>query len=176
VAAATEQLQQLIQQGRARFDALSQRERWMVVAGGTALTLTLLYLAIIEPITLAHRKRVEALDSARALATQLETAAAAVNAAARRGGGATAGRGMSLLAAVDQSSKSGTLGKAPERLQPEGDKEVKLWFDDVPFDNLVRWLGELQTRYGITVQSLDIETQPGAGLVDARLSLVRNGS
>lgn len=83
------------------------------------------------------------------------------------------GRGMSLLAAIDQSTRGGVLTKPPERMQPEGEREVRVWFDDVPFDSLVRWVALLQTQYGVTVQMLDIEAQPGAGLVDARLSLTR---
>ena len=171
---ANQQLRDLLQQGRVRFEALSQRERWIVGGGGIALLLTVIYLSIVEPLANAHRSRLEALDSSRALASRLEAAAVAVSGAARKTGAAQQGRNMSLLAAVDQSTKAGSLGKAPERLQPEGDTEVKIWFDDVPFDNLVRWLADLQTRYGIAVQSLDIEAQPSVGLVDARLSLTRN--
>jgi type II secretory pathway component PulM len=40
--------------------------------------------------------------------------------------------------------------------------------------SLVRWLGELQLRYGVSVQSLDVESPSGAGVVDARLSLTRS--
>ncbi len=166
-------IQDLLQQGRTRFDALSVRERWILLVGGVALLLTLIYLMAIEPVTQLHQQRLNALDSSRALAAQLESAAVAVSGASRGARGAQVGGGMSLLAAVDQASKTGTLGKAPERLQPEGDREVKVWFDDVPFDNLVRWLAELQTRYAITVQTLDVEAQSAPGIVDARLSLTR---
>jgi general secretion pathway protein M len=169
-------LQPLIVQGRERFLALSARERWIVGVGAVALLLTVVYLLAVEPLLLAHRRQLDALASARAMATQLEAAAAAVASAGPRGDAAQAGAGMSLLAAVDQSTRQAGPGKAPERLQPEGDHEVKIWFEDVPFDNLVRWLAQLQTSYGVKVQTLDIEAKPGAGLVDARLSLVRGGA
>lgn len=166
-------IQDAIQQGRERFLALSQRERWIVGGGAVVLLLLAIYVGVVEPLVEAHRQRIEALASARAVAQQLESAAVAVQGARPGSSAAQTGRSMSLLAAVDQSTKSGSLGKVPERLQPEGDREVKIWFDDVPFDNLVRWLAELQTRYGVSVQNLDIEAQSGAGLVDARLSLTR---
>lgn len=170
-------LQELVTQGRERFLALSPRERWIVGVGAAAVTLTILYLAVVEPLLQAHRRQLDALASARAVAVQLESAAAAVRAAGPRSAGAAqAGRGVSLLAAVDQSTKGGSLGKAPERLQPEGEHEVRVWFDDVPFDNLMRWLAELQVRYGIRVQTLDVEAQSATGLVDARLSLTRADS
>lgn len=164
-------LQQLIDQNRARFLALSQRERLIVLVGGSLLLITLFYIGLIEPVIKAHRNRVEALASSRAVATQLEAAAAVVSSS--QAGAITQGAGVSLLAAVDQSTRSSALGKAPERLQPEGENEVKIWFEDVSFDNLSRWLAELHTAYGIKVQTMDVEIQDKPGAVDARLSLTR---
>lgn len=165
--------QKLVDDGRSRYIKLAPRERVIVLVGSVVVLLTVLYLGLIEPVVQAHSNRVAALSSSRALAVQLETAAAAVASAGPKAGGAQAGRGMSLLAAVDQSTRGGALAKTPERMQPEGDREVKVWFDDVPFDSLVRWLAALQTQYGISVGTLDVEAQSGNGLVDARLSLNR---
>ena len=164
-------VQQAVDQNRARFLALSMRERVILLAGGSLLILVVVYLGLIEPALIARRARIDALSSSRAMAAQLEAASAAVSAG--RPGAIAQGNGVSLLAAVDQSTRSGVLGKAPERLQPEGEHEVKLWFDDVPFDNLSRWLAELQMQYGIQVQTLDVEVQSASGVVDARLSLTR---
>jgi len=161
------------EQARERFLALQPRERWIVSVGAAIVLVTLLYLAVWEPIVDAHRQRVQALESARLLAIRLEQAAAQVQRAGGQRGAAAAGRGLSLMAAVDQASKQGTLGKSPTRIQPEGDREVRVWFEDVSFDALVRWLAELQTRYGVGVQTLDVEPQSTPGKVNARMSLVR---
>lgn len=160
-------------QARERFLALQSRERWMLGVGVIALLLTVLYLAIWEPLVQAREQRALALESSRAIAIRLEQAAQQLRASAGNNPAATAGRGLSLLAAVDQASKQGTLGKSPTRVQPEGDREVRVWFEDVPFDGMVRWLHELQTRYGISVQTMDVEPQSGPGQVNVRLSLVR---
>ena len=166
-------LQQTFDRGRAQFTGLAPRERLMVVACAAVLLVTGLYLGVYEPVVDAHQGRVNALASARALATRLETASREVAAAGPKSNAGQAGRNMSLLAAVDQAAKSATLGKAPERLQPDGENSVKIWFNDVSFDAMVRWLAELQTRYGIREQTLDVEAQDTAGEVDARLSLTR---
>lgn len=107
----------------------------------------------------------------RALATRIETAASLAQ--SQRGGAVN--RSAALLSVVDQTSRSGTLGKEPTRVQPEGsgEREVKVWFDDVPFDNCLRWLTELQTRYAIQVSSAEIEQGSAPGLVNARFSLSR---
>ena len=165
-------LRQGLERARERFLALQPRERWILSAGAVVLLITLLYLVVWEPVVKSHRERVEALESSRLLAIRLEQAAAQVQGAGGQRG-AAAGRGLSLMAAVDQASKQGTLGRSPTRIQPEGDREVRVWFEDVSFDALVRWMAELQGNYGVGVQTLDIEPQSTPGKVNARLSLVR---
>ncbi len=156
---------------QSRFDALAPRERLLVALAAVVVFITLLYLLIWEPLVKAHSSRAEALDTARALATRIETAAAL----SQRGTpGAGVDRATSLLAAVDQTSRSPVLGKAPSRLQPEGDREVKVWIEEVAFDNLLRWLAELESRYGIGASSAEIERGTAPGAVSARLTLVRN--
>ena len=57
----------------------------------------------------------------------------------------------------------------------DADVEVRVWFEDVAFDNLARWMHELETRHGVRVTNADLERRAGAGLVNARLTLVRGG-
>jgi general secretion pathway protein M len=171
LAAQWQQWRQKALEARERFMALQPRERWLVGAGSVVVLVTLLYLAVWEPAVNAHRNRAQGLESARAIAQKLEQAAAQVQ---QRGPGAHAGQGMSLLAAVDQATKQSGLNKAPSRMEPEGDKEVKLWFEDVPFDGVIPWLAVLQEQYGIRVQTLDVEPRDTAGVVNLRLSLVRS--
>jgi general secretion pathway protein M len=155
---------------RAWWASLAERERRVLGAGGVVLALVILYLFAWEPLAAARQQRHVELQAARALATQLDQLAAI----APRGAGApTAGAGQSLLAIVDQSRKASAIDKPPTRLQPEGDDTVRIWLEDVPFEALVRWLGDLQARYGVRVDSADIERESGPGLVSARLTLVR---
>ena len=154
---------------KAWWASLAERERRVLSAGAGALGLIVLYLGAWEPLAGAQQKRERALGAARALAVQLESLAAE----APRGGEATLGAGQSLLAIVDQTRKASAVTKPPSRLQPEGDNTVRIWLDDVPFDGLLRWLGELQARYGVRVDNADIERESGPGLVNARLTLVR---
>jgi general secretion pathway protein M len=159
---------------RERFLALTPRERWMVASCVTVVVLTILYLAIWEPVADAHAQRLTRLGTERATAQQLEEAAALIgNRGNRTAPAATVGRDVSLLAAIDQSVKRSAIGKAPERLQPEGDREVRVWFTGVPFDAVITWLNDLQIRYGVTIQTLDVERQDTPGVVDARVSLTR---
>lgn len=175
MSSAAQQLREQWLRQRERYLALQTRERWMVGVCGAAVLLTLLYLALWEPLVTANRERTLALDSARALATRLEQAAQQVQQAGGRAGpAASQGRGVSLMSAVDQASRQSGLGKGPSRIQPEGDGEVRVWFEDVSFDAVTRWVFDMQNRYGVRVQTLDVEPQGDAGRVNVRLSLVRS--
>ena len=84
------------------------------------------------------------------------------------------GADMPLLSAVDKAAKDPSLGgKAPTRMQPDGESQVRVWLEDVPFDALLRWMYGLQGHYGVRIDSVAIERRPTAGQVNARLSLVR---
>lgn len=157
---------------RAWWATLAPREQRVLGAGAVVLSVIILYLAAWEPLVTGRQQRLTALEDARALATLLETLAVEVQ-RSRGAGGGTAGAGQSLLTVVDQSRRASQLTKPPTRLQPEGDAAVRIWLEDVPFDALLRWVGDLQLRYGVRVDTADIERESGPGLVNARLTLVR---
>lgn len=156
-----------------RYRELQPRERVMVAVGAAVVVLTLIYLVLWEPFANARAKQFAALADERAFAERLETVGATVQKARAAGVGAIQGREQSLLTLIDQQGKSPELGKPPARLQPEGDTEVKVWFEDVPFDALVRWMATLETRYGVQIAGAEIERRAGAGLVNARLTVTR---
>lgn len=162
-------MNEYLERARAGWTTLAARERLVLAVGGAVLALVVLFLGIWEPLAAARHQREVELRAARALAVQLEQLAAA----APRAGAAPAGAGQSLLAVVDQSAKASALNKPPTRLQPDGDNAVRLWLEDVPFDALVRWLGELHARYGVRVEAAEVERESGPGLVNARLTLMR---
>lgn len=162
---------------QARWSALGDRDRRVLGSGGAALALILAWLLVWEPLAKARAGREAALADSRALATQLEVLAAELQrGGAARGDGAIQGASQSLLAIVDQSRKASSIQKPPSRMQPEGDGTVRVWLEGVPYDALVRWLNELQVRYGVRVDSADLERKGGPGLVDARLTLMRGAS
>lgn len=156
-----------------RYRELQPRERLIVAVGAVVVALTLIYAALWEPAANARARQAAALADQRALAERLETIGATVQKARASGVGAIQGRDQSLLTLIDQQGKSPELGKAPARLQPEGDTEVKVWFEDVPFDALVRWMATLESRYGVQIVGAEIERRAVAGLVNARLTVVR---
>jgi general secretion pathway protein M len=166
------ELKQYVAQFRTWWSERQPRERSVLAAGAALVALALLYFAIWEPLTGARHNAERDLAQQRAVATRIEQIAAEVEHLRGSGAAAAANRNLSLVAAVDQSSRLPQLGKAPSRIQPEGDREVKVWLDDIAFNAVLDWTQQLQKQYGIAVSSAEIERK-GEGIVSARLSLVR---
>lgn len=157
---------------KAWWNGHQPRERLILGVGGVLLIIAIFFVAIWEPLHKARQNGESALEQSRKMATRLEAIALEVERSRGVGGATAANRNLSLLAAVDQASKLPDLGKAPSRIQPEGEKEVKVWFEDVSFNALVQWIQILQTQYGLNVSAAEIERR-SEGSVSVRLSLVR---
>lgn len=166
-------MKQALRQWLDRYQALEVREQRILAAGGIVVLVTVLYLAVWEPLIGLRQKARDELDQARATAERLEILAAQLGSESGERPTAVLGAGQSLLSVVDQAGKTGTLAKPLSRIQPDGDDTVRVWLEAVPFDALVRWIDELEKRYAIVVTTAEIESE-SAGVVNARLSLERS--
>lgn len=154
---------------KAWFLGLAPRERLLVGGAAVVLILLLAYLLIIEPLQQRRAVLERGVAAQRELLAWMRDAVVPL-----RGAAAPAdSRGQSLFAVVDRSARTTVLAGALQRVQPEGQGNVRVWFENAPFDDLVRWVATLQREHGITVNTLSIERTDAAGLVTARLTLER---
>ena len=77
----------------------------------------------------------------------------------------------SLLSLVSSSAQA--QGINPNRLQPEGENAVSLWFDDVAFSSVMQLLERMAAIPGVEVQQLVIDGSEEPGQVRARIVLSR---
>lgn len=173
VATFTQQLSARAQPLLERYRELQPREQLIVGVGLVFVSLTLIYTLLWAPFALARSHQQTALAAERDIAQRLEVIGSAVQRARSQGFAGVQGQGQSLLTLVDKASREPQLGKTPSRIQPEGEKEVRVWFEDVSFDAMARWSASLESRYGLTVSNAEFEKRPVPGVVNARLTIVR---
>jgi len=152
---------------------LKPRERVLLIGAGAVLLLLVLYLSVWEPL-LGNADRLEhSVQENRELVNWMEQAAAEVKRlrASQPGGGGLR-RGQSLLGVIDRTAKSGELGSAVKRIEPDGQDRVRVWLEGAAFDDLVVWLGEIQSQYGLKIDSAVIDRGVSEGRVSARLVVV----
>ena len=151
---------------------LELRERQLVNGGGAVLLLLTLYLMIWEPIVSGHADLRDDVQRQQETLAWMQQAAVQINALKGSSGGSPRGLGgRSLLAVVDQAARSGGLGDAIKRIEPDGSKGVKVWFEGAAFDPMILWLGKMVKSFQIEPSIITLEPI-GGGRVNARLTLL----
>jgi general secretion pathway protein M len=150
--------------------SLDQRERHLVITGAVLLGLMLMYVAVWEPITsTVDNLRISTTEQASTLRWMRQAAQDVKKIRGSGGNRAKSIGGQSLLSLIDRTAKSGSLGTALKRVQPDGEKRVRVWMEAANFDEVIKWLVLLDTRYGVDVESCVFEVKQESGKVDARL-------
>ncbi len=154
------------------WSGLQASERRILILGAIALGLILPYFGVWLPIqddVAVLKKQVQEQQTIKRWMTQ---SAAEVKRLSRGAAGAVRPRdGRSLLAVVDQTAKRSGLGVGLKRLEPDGQVAVKVWLEQVSFDDMMRWLARLEQKNGLAVATITIDRQDVAGRVDARMTL-----
>lgn len=149
---------------------LQASERRTLTIGGGALVLVLIYFAGWAPLQEGVATLETQVQEQRSLKRWMEQSAAEVAQLRRGGAGAGQVAGRSLLTMVDQSARNSQLGGSLKRLEPEGESGVKVWFEQVAFDEMMGWLVTLEQQSGVTVSTITIERK-AEGRVDANMTL-----
>ena len=87
----------------------------------------------------------------------------------------SAGSQQSPIIIVDQTLRSRGLDRYRQRSQPTSSNGIRVEFENVAFDELVLWLGDLGDHYSMHVQngSFSVGPQVSPGRVNASITLER---
>ena len=156
------------------FANLEQREQWIVGVGGIVVAIIVLWGFIWTPLDKGHRNlEANVADWQRAL-TEIRGIAAQGSQTGSTLQGPSIDTNQTPVIIVDQTLRERGLTNAVQRQQPTPNG-INVVFEDVPFDQLVVWLGDLYVNYGLAVQngSLTLASRSEPGLINARLTLER---
>ena len=156
------------------YHGLQQRERQLVLVASIVVITTLLYLIIWEPIvngvndqTQKYESQMDILDWMQTAAVEVRTLKA-TGAAKRR---TNSSQPVTLL--VEQSAATAGLKPFIRKLESTSDKGARITIDEASFDQILLWLDTLQTQYGISVSSANLDRAEKPGAVNARMTLSR---
>jgi general secretion pathway protein M len=158
------------------FQQLVPRERMLVMAAAG--------LAVIALIgTLGIRPVVNRVDRGHELVQEKETLLTDLTGVAQRYGPQSGGGGAmvvtdtrSLVVIVDQTTRALGLATHLKRNQPDGASSIRLRFENVPFDSLIGWLGQLESQFGLSTKTANIDVSAEPGRVNCNLTLDRAGA
>lgn len=161
---------------KAWWSGLQVNERRMLIAGAVVLLLVLPYFGVWLPLQDDIAALEEQVREQQAVKRWMQQAAAEVKQLSAGSGSVVRPRdGRSLLAVVDQTAKRSGLGPGLKRLEPEGQAAVRVWLEQVAFDDMVAWLTGLEQQNGLVVATITIDRQDLPGQVNARITLEAPG-
>lgn len=159
------------------LESLGESERRTLLLAVIALVPMLLYAVVWDPIMTSVRNMRDTVQRDSENVTWLRNAIEEYRALTQGQASAVAPRGaQSLLAIVDSTAKRERLGDALKRVEPKGQNEVRVRFEDVSFDGVVAWLAGLQKSYGVVIDTVSVDRQPQAGLVNVNITLKDSAS
>ncbi len=147
---------------------LADRERTLLLVAAVVIGVCVWWLLLLRPLGAARDALAERLPVAQRQALEAETAAMSIKAQPALGQMPRVGR--SLLAMADATARDAGLGKALDRVEPQGEREVRVWLKDAHFDALATWAEQLN-REGIIVSEWSVDRALAPGVVNARLAL-----
>jgi general secretion pathway protein M len=154
------------------FASLDDREQKFVVTAAVFLGFAILYLAIWMPLDKGHKQAASGVEIWQSSIEKLKPLQ-----------GSLAGQSATqispsnlqrpLVVVIDSTLRNRQLNTALQRSQPTGDN-ILVEFENVAFDELVMWLGDLSSQYALQVQSGSFSVSGDVqGRIDARLTLGR---
>lgn len=158
------------------FDGLESREQLFVSAGAVVVVIALFYGFVWAPLDRNHESVAASVNDWQRSLAEL----APLKGMAQAGGSSTKATGSANQQApiiiVDQTLRSRQLEQFRRRSQPTSSNGIRVEFENVAFDDLVLWLGDLSDQYSMHVQagSLSKGSQSGPGRVNATLTLERS--
>ena len=157
------------------FETLDSRERIFVIGGAAVVLMALLFAFVWTPLD----KGQAALKSSvlvweRSLAELRPLKGMQQSSSSSSQTATTIARQTPVLI-VDQTLRARGLDRALKRSQPTTSNGIRVEFENVAFDDLVLWLGDISAKHSMQVSSgsLSIARRAGPGRINATLTLER---
>lgn len=154
------------------FIGLENREQHYVLTMAVFLVSAMFYLLVWMPLTTGHSRMLAGIELWQ---TSLERVKPLSNTIAASTASPVNSVDVSkpLVVIIDSTLRTRHLNSALKRSQPTGNN-IRVQFENVAFDDLILWLGDLSNQYALHVESGNF-TLAGSmqGRVNAQLTLAR---
>lgn len=155
------------------FESLDDREQKFILAAAVALILAIFYLAVWAPLSNGQKRMTAAVELWQSSLEMMQPLKGRTNS-----NSATQispqNLNQPLVVVVDSTLRNRQLNSALKRSQPTG-ANIRVEFENVAFDDLMVWLGDLSSQYALQVQSgsFSVTGAENQGRVNAQLTLGR---
>ncbi len=157
------------------FETLEAREQLFVAVGAVAVVLALIYLLAWVPLDKKHTELRSDIDSWQRSLVDLRPLSVRAKSSDPSRAAAAGNSQLAPIIIVDETLRIRGLDRYRRRSQPTTSNGIRVEFENVAFDELVLWLGDLSEQYAMHVQagSFTPGAQSPSGRINATLTLER---
>lgn len=156
------------------YNSLTFRERNIVFLGSILAVLILTWMLIINPIYSKHSKLQQTISSQNDTLELMQGQSAQVKRLQQLNSTSTsptiAGNPQQL---VEKALQTWRLKSALQRMQSQGSNAVRLTLKDADANRFMRFLHELENKYGLGIENLSMTADKELGQADIRLTVKR---
>ena len=153
------------------FLHLNQREQISVLALGLVLALYLLYMFVWSPLD--TRREALQMQNAAIAESQVRVEAMVSQLLQLRKKGASPGLKRNLTSVINQSTAR--LKLPVIRLQPNSRGEIQVRFEDASFDDVLKWLYEMEYTENLLVRDVSMTPTGSSGRVNVTVRIAEAG-
>lgn len=155
------------------FESLQRRERTFVLSGAAVVVIALVYAFAWAPLDRRQAALTASVSEWQRSVAELASLKAMPD--NDKASPAQPDVRQTPVVIVDSTLRARGLDRALQRSQPTTNNGIRVEFENVAFDDLALWLGDLSTQYGMEVAngafSAPARAEPGR--VNATLTLER---
>jgi general secretion pathway protein M len=157
------------------FESLDARERLIVASGAVFVVLALIYALAWAPLDKKHAERRTEVDIWQRAIAELRPLRVQPASGQQAGSAPANNSRQTPITIVDQTLRSRGLDSYRRGSKPISSNGIMVDFEDVAFDELILWLGDLSEQYGMHVQiaSFSTNSQMAFGRTNASVTLER---
>ena len=148
------------------YAGLQAREQRFVLIGAVGLGVLLLLGGILLPLHSAVSAANGRYAKKRDDLAWMQANAAEIQAGSSR---VAADTGEAPVVLVDRIGRESGLGNSLRGTQPDANG-VRVQLEAAPFDTMITWLGALDERYGLSIESISVDHGAKAGEVNANIT------
>jgi len=153
------------------FFQRNQREQMSVLVLGAAVSLYLLYMFVWSPLD--TRRAQLAVQNAAIAESRVRVDTMVSQLLELRDGGAKAGAKRNLTAVINESTARFQLPVI--RLQPNSRGEIQVRVENALFDDVLKWLHEMEYGQSLLVREVSVTPANSAGRVNVTVRIAEAG-
>lgn len=144
----------------------TSRDQLAVVICGVCVSVYILFMMVLKPVQ--EMRRAEQIKN-NALRGSLENVRVLASQVAAQKGDEGGSNRNSIESIVQQTVSTHRLQVAS--MNASGNTGVRLRFDEAPFENVLKWLYEMEIDYDLKIKDLSVASASTSGMVSVNLRL-----